>query len=56
MRLNQVRSNLGYRSERLKIVDPGMVPEQPSAPNVPLRVLAALSLRLDVPVVFKGWS
>ncbi|MGA2742582.1 MAG: hypothetical protein ABSG65_34730 [Bryobacteraceae bacterium] len=51
-RLSQVRSDRGYRSERLKIVDPGIVPEQPSSPNVPLRLLAALLLGLVVPVVY----
>ena len=51
-RLSQVRSDRGYRSERLKIVDPGIVPEQPSAPNIPLHVLAALLLGLIVPVVY----
>jgi uncharacterized protein involved in exopolysaccharide biosynthesis len=51
-RLNQVRGGLGYSSERLKIIDPGIVPEQPSAPNIPLRVLAALLLGLVVPVVY----
>jgi uncharacterized protein involved in exopolysaccharide biosynthesis len=51
-RLNQVRSDRGYRSERLKIIDPGIVPEQPSAPNVALRVLAALLLGLVAPVVY----
>src|ERR1035438_2134686 len=35
-RLSQVRSDRGYRSERLKIIDPEFVPEQPSAPNIPL--------------------
>jgi len=51
-RLSQVRSDRGYRSERLKIIDPGIVPERPSAPNVPLHVLAALLLGLVVPVVY----
>ena len=51
-RLSQVRSDRGYRSERLKIVDPGIVPEQPSSPNVALRLLAALMLGLVVPVVY----
>jgi uncharacterized protein involved in exopolysaccharide biosynthesis len=51
-RLSQVRSDRGYRSERLKIIDPGIVPEQPSAPNIPLHVLAALLLGLVVPVVY----
>jgi len=51
-RLNQVRGGLSYRSERLKIIDPGIVPEQPSSPNIPLRGLAALLLGLVVPVVY----
>lgn len=51
-RLNQARAGLGYRSERLKIIDPGIVPEQPSAPNIPLRVFAALVLGLVVPVIY----
>lgn len=50
--LNQARGGLGYRSERLKIIDPGIVPERPSAPNLPLRVLAALLLGLVVPAVY----
>jgi uncharacterized protein involved in exopolysaccharide biosynthesis len=51
-RLSQVRADRGYRSERLKIIDPGIVPEQPSAPNIQLRVLAALLLGLVVPVIY----
>jgi uncharacterized protein involved in exopolysaccharide biosynthesis len=51
-RLSQVRSDRGYRSERLKIVDPGIVPEQPSSPNIALRLLAALLLGLVAPVVY----
>ena len=51
-RLSQARSDRGYRSERLKIIDPGIVPEQPSAPHIPLRVAAALLLGLVVPVIY----
>ena len=51
-RLNQARADRGYRSERLKIIDPGIIPEQPSAPNVPLRIFAALLLGLVVPTVY----
>ena len=51
-RLNQVRSDGGYRSERLEIIDPGIVPERPSAPNIPLQVLAALLLSLVIPVIY----
>jgi uncharacterized protein involved in exopolysaccharide biosynthesis len=51
-RLAQVRGDLGYRSERLKIIDPGIVPELPSAPNTMLHVLAALLLGLVAPVIY----
>ncbi|MGO4879842.1 MAG: hypothetical protein ACLP59_03350 [Bryobacteraceae bacterium] len=51
-RLNQVRSDRGYRSERLKIIDPGIVPERPSAPNIPLQLMAALMLGLIAPVIY----
>lgn len=51
-RLAQVRGDLGYRSERLKIIDPGIVPELPSGPNTMLHVLAALLLGLIAPVIY----
>jgi uncharacterized protein involved in exopolysaccharide biosynthesis len=51
-RLIQVHGDIGYRGERLKIIDPGIVPEQPSAPNTRLNVLAALLLGLVAPVVY----
>jgi uncharacterized protein involved in exopolysaccharide biosynthesis len=51
-RLSQVRADRGYRSERLKIIDPGIVPEQPSAPNIPLNLMASLFLGLVVPVIY----
>jgi len=51
-RLSQARGDLGYRIERLRIIDPAILPERPSAPNVPLHVLAALLLGIVVPVVY----
>ena len=51
-RLNQVRADRGYRSERLRIIDPGIVPERPASPNIPLHVMAAFVLGLVVPVVY----
>jgi hypothetical protein len=36
----------------LKIIDPGIVPEKPSSPNVPLNVAAALLLGLVLPVLY----
>lgn len=38
--------------ERLTIIDPGVMPERPSSPNVPLNVAAALLLGLLFPVAY----
>ena len=51
-RLSQVRGDLGYRGERLKIIDRGIVPERPTSPNIPLNVFAALLLGMVVPVAY----
>ena len=45
-RLREARGDAGYRGERLRIIDPGIVPERPSAPNLPLNTGAALLLGL----------
>ena len=34
-RLRDARGETGFRGERLKIIDPGIVPERPSSPNLP---------------------
>jgi uncharacterized protein involved in exopolysaccharide biosynthesis len=44
--LAQVQSAVGSRGERLKVVDPGVVPERPSWPNIPLMLMAALLMAL----------
>jgi capsular polysaccharide biosynthesis protein len=41
-RLQATRADLGTRGERLRIIDPGIVPERPSFPNIPLNVLIAI--------------
>jgi uncharacterized protein involved in exopolysaccharide biosynthesis len=51
-RLTQARGDAGYRGERLKIIDPGVVPERPSSPNMQLYLFAALLLGLALPVFF----
>jgi uncharacterized protein involved in exopolysaccharide biosynthesis len=50
--LREARGDAGYRGERLKIVDPGIVPERPSSPNLPLNVAVALLLGLLFPAVY----
>jgi succinoglycan biosynthesis transport protein ExoP len=51
-RLREARAESGYRGERLRIIDPGVVPERPSSPNLPLNVMAALLLGLVLPVLY----
>jgi uncharacterized protein involved in exopolysaccharide biosynthesis len=41
-RLQTTLADLGTRGERLRIIDPGIVPERPSFPNIPLNVLIAV--------------
>lgn len=50
-RLQETQALVGGRSERLKIIDPGIVPERPSSPNIPLNVLAAFLIALVFCVV-----
>jgi uncharacterized protein involved in exopolysaccharide biosynthesis len=41
-RANELTGSSGLRTEQLRIIDPGIVPQQPSFPNVPLFTGAAL--------------
>lgn len=50
--LRDVRGAAGYTGERLNVVDPGIVPERPSSPNVPLNLLAALLLGVIVSIAY----
>ena len=45
-RMNEVMTAAQFRGERLRVIDPGIVPQEPSSPNVPLNLLAALVLAL----------
>jgi uncharacterized protein involved in exopolysaccharide biosynthesis len=45
-RVRDLRATAGTRGERLRVIDPGIVPQRPSSPNVALNVLAALLLTL----------
>ena len=45
-RVRDIRAAVGYRGERLKLVDPGVVPENPSSPRMLLNVGAALLVAL----------
>ena len=43
-RAADVAALAGFRGERLSVLDPGIVPERPSSPNLPLNVAVALAL------------
>ena len=43
-RLRDVQSVSGTRSERLRIIDPGIVPQRPSSPDIVLTVAVACLL------------
>jgi capsular polysaccharide biosynthesis protein len=49
-RLADLRISRGSRAEWLRVVDPGIIPERPSSPNVPLILIGAASLAL-----FASW-
>jgi len=51
-RVRETRNDLGYRGERLTIIDPGVVPERPSSPNTPLNLSVALLLGLLLSLVY----
>jgi uncharacterized protein involved in exopolysaccharide biosynthesis len=51
-RLREARSERGFRGERLQVIDPGIVPERPSSPNIPLNIVVALLAGLILPILY----
>jgi uncharacterized protein involved in exopolysaccharide biosynthesis len=45
-RLRGAQASAFQRGERLRVIDPGVVPERPSSPNVGLNVALALGVAL----------
>ena len=43
-RSRELQGAIGYRGERLSLIDPGVVPERPSFPNIPLNLVVAVAL------------
>ena len=52
LQLNEARAVAGERGERLQVIDPGIVPEIHSSPNVPLNLFAAFFLALVASMVY----
>jgi uncharacterized protein involved in exopolysaccharide biosynthesis len=51
-RMRDTEASAGYRGERLKLVDPGIIPEQPSSPRLVLNVGAAVLLGLVLSLLY----
>jgi uncharacterized protein involved in exopolysaccharide biosynthesis len=51
-RLREIRTAVGSHAEQLRVIDPGIVPETPSSPKIPLNVAAALVVALVSSIVY----
>jgi tyrosine-protein kinase Etk/Wzc len=51
-RVRELRATAGTRAEQLRVIDPGIVPQRPSSPNIPLNVGAAVLLALVSSIVY----
>jgi len=55
-RSRAARAESGYRGERLTVIDPGVVPERPSSPNLPLNLGAALLAGIALPAMYLAFE
>ncbi len=55
-RLREMRGAAGSHGEQLRVIDPGVVPETPSSPNVLLNVAAALLMALVSSAVYLSFA
>ena len=55
-RVREFRSSAGTHAEQLRVIDPGIVPEQPSSPNIPLNVAAAVFFALISSIVYLSFA
>ena len=55
-RLRELRAAEGGRGERLRVMDPGIVPQRPSSPNVPINVAAALLLAVTASILYLSFA
>ena len=54
--LDGLRATAGSRGDRLRVMDPGIVPERPSSPNVVLNVAAGLLFALVASVMYLSFA
>jgi len=54
--LRDLRGTAGTRGERLRVMDPGIIPQRPSSPNVFLNVAAALLVALVASIVYLSFA
>jgi len=50
-KVNDIASSSAFHGERLQIIDPGIVPQQPSSPNLWLNLAAALLISITMTLV-----
>ena len=55
-RARDIRSTAGYRGERLKLIDPGIVPEKHSSPKIVLNVGAAVLFAFVVSLFYVSFG
>ncbi len=51
-RLRDLEVTAGSHAEQLRVIDPGIVPQRPSSPNIPLNVAIALFLALAASIAY----
>ena len=51
-KLSDIQASAAFRGERLDILDPGIVPQRPSSPNIPLNLAVATLLSLTASVAY----
>ena len=54
--LRDLRSAAGTHGERLRVMDPGIVPQRPTSPNIPLNVGAAFLVALVASIVYLSFA
>jgi uncharacterized protein involved in exopolysaccharide biosynthesis len=55
-RVREYRASAGSHAEQLRIIDPGIVPQQPSSPNIFLNVAAAVFLACVASLVYLSFA